>query len=665
MPEPVGLLAPGRIGPMELSSRIIQAPVATALADRDGSLTQRGVDYLEARAAGGASLVSVEGANIAMLGTGHRANLGLYRDELIPGFARAAEAVHRHGAKLAVQIQFNGRQGRQHVAFRQPVAPSSVPCMVGSPASYPRAMSVEELEHLIELHVRAARRAATAGADAIWVHGCHGYLISSFLSPLTNQRTDEFGGTLRRRAEFPLRVVRGIREAIGPDIALLYRMNGSDYRPGGVDIEMAAEFAAMLAEEPVDLIDVSGGTYEARHITFQGPWDPPGGFVSNALRIKEAVGDRVKVSVVQKLSDPEVAESVLAQGLDFVSIGRGLHADPDYVRKVREGRRADIVPCISCLACLDLFGTPGATALCATNPDTTDERRRRIAPAPRPQRLLVVGGGVAGMEAAVRAARAGHEVELHERGSRLGGQVVLAARTAPDFRKFVDYLTGQLAELAIPVEFGSEVDVDLIRAKAPDVVVCATGAKPGPWFWTMDDSIPRSDLLGVYEAPVGPEDRIVLIGGDWRGSMTALDLARRGAQVWIVEPRLELAFDAPPGTTRPRLVDRVAADEAITVMTEATVELVAGGTVTLQSRDEYSVLEGVTRIVTAEVVAANDLAEALALLEPELPVYRIGDALRPRDMLSATQEAADAVERIGLRSAFSADRTHAGAAHDA
>ena len=660
-----GLLTPGRIGPMELSGRILQAPMSRGLCNRDGSVTQRFVDFLEARAAGGAPLVSTDGANVDTVGDSHRASLGIHDDSLIPGLARVADAVHGHGSKFGIQLFFSGRVGRQWVSFRQPVSASAVPYVGAVPASYPREMSVEDIEHLIDLFAQGARRAVSAGADAVWIHAAHGYVLSAFLSPLTNQRTDQFGGTLRRRAEFPMRIVRAVREAIGPDIALLYRLNADDYRPGGVDVDSAIEIAQLLVDESVDLLDVTGGTYESKEYTMQWASEPPGGFVDNALRIKAALGDRVKVSVVQKMNDPAVAEAALAQGLDFVSMARGFHADPDFVQKLREGRPADIIPCIACLRCLDLFATHGEQPVgCTTNPATSDERRRRIGIAPRPQRLLVVGGGVAGMEAAVRAARAGHEVELHERGSRLGGQVVLAARTAPDFRKFVDYLTGQLAELAIPVEFGSEVDVDLIRAKAPDVVVCATGAKPGPWFWTMDDSIPRSDLLGVYEAPVGPGDRIVLIGGDWRGSMTALDLARRGAQVWIVEPRLELAFDAPPAA-RARTAGFVAEQPGITVLLETTVELVADGVLTLQSRDEYSVLEGVTRIVTAEVMADNDLAEALVMLEPELPVHRIGDALRPRDMYFATQDAADAVERIGLRSAFSTDRSHAGAAHDA
>ncbi|OJX62444.1 MAG: hypothetical protein BGO95_09785 [Micrococcales bacterium 73-13] len=644
-----GLLTPGRIGAMELSGRILQAPMSRGLGNRDGSVTQRFIDFCEARAAGGAPLVTTDGANIDNLGNSHRSGLSIHDDSMIPGLARVAEAVHRHGSKFGIELFFSGRVGRQWVSFRQPVSASAVPYVGAVPASYPREMSVEEIEHLIDLHVQGARRAVAAGADAIWLHGGHGYLISAFISPLTNQRTDQFGGTLERRAEFARRIVRGVREAVGPDIALLYRLNAMDYRPGGTDLDSAIEVAHLLADDSVDLIDVTGGTYESKEYSMQDASQPHGGFVGNALKVKASLGDRVKVSVVQKMNDPEVAEFVLAQGIDFVSMARGFHADPDFVRKVREGRRADIIPCIACLRCLDLFGLQGQPVGCTTNPGTSDERRRRIGIAPRPRRVLVVGGGVAGMEAAVRAARSGHEVELHERGSRLGGQVLLAARTAPDFQKFVGYLTGQLAELGVRIEFGSEVDVELVRAKAPDAVVCATGAKPGPWFWTMDDSIPRSDLFGAYSAPVGAEDRIVLIGGDWRGSMTALDLARRGAQVWIVEPGMELASDAPPAT-KGRVTGLVNGHPGITVLVETTVELVADGAVTLQSRDEYSALEGVTRIVTAEVVAANDLAEALAVLEPELPVHRVGDGLRPRDMYFATQDAADAVELIGLQS---------------
>jgi 2,4-dienoyl-CoA reductase-like NADH-dependent reductase (Old Yellow Enzyme family) len=648
MPEFARLLSPGRIGPLELSNRILHAPMAIGLGNRDGSMRQRVVDYLEARAAGGAALVSAEGANVSMLGSGHRAALALHDDSMIAGFARAAEAVHRHGAKFAVQIQFNGRQGRQAVSFRQPVGASPVPCMVPSPPAYPRELTVAEIEDLIELHVQAARRAARAGADAIWIHGAHSYFIGSFLSPLTNLRTDEFGGTLRRRAELALRIIRQVRDAVPDGVALLYRLNACDYRPGGVDVDMAAEFAEMLTNEPVDLIDVTGGSYEARHKTFQGPADPPGGFVENALRIKQAVGDRIPVSVVQKLSDPVVGESALARGLDFVSIARGFHAEPEYVSKLRAGRADDITPCIACLACLDLYGLPGQAAKCTTNPDAADERRRRIALAPVRRRILVAGGGVAGMEAAVRARRAGHDVELHERADRLGGQVLLAARTAPDYAKFADHLARQVDALGVRVHLGSPVDPDAVREAAPDVVVSATGAKPGPWLWDIDDSVPRADLFGAYRMPVDVDARIAVIGADWRGCMTALELVGRGARVWLIEPSLDLASDAPPATTRARVIDRVRGEEAITVLLETTVEMVADGVLSLQSRGEYDTLGGITRIVTSEVVAANDLAEALAVLYPELPVYQIGDADRPRDMVSATQGAADAIELIGL-----------------
>ena len=332
------LLREGRINSMVMRNRIITGPMERSLAHRDGSLTGAYVDYLAERAAGGASLIVIESTYVDVRGLGHLYQVGCHGDHVIPALRRAADAVHARGAKLGIELYMGGRQTPSVMSQRQPVAPSVVPCEVLSPVPVPRELTVPEIDEIVESFASAAGRAAAAGLDMIHLHGAHGYLLGSFVSPFSNRRTDDYGGTPENRARFPLQVLRAVREVVGEDFPIGYRMSAAEYVDGGLTIADTTAFAQLLASAGIDLIDVSGGIYESAHMIIQDSGSLPGGFVRNAAAIKESVGDRVPVSVGQRLNDPAFAEDVLRrENLDFVTLSRAFHADPDYVRKVEEG----------------------------------------------------------------------------------------------------------------------------------------------------------------------------------------------------------------------------------------------------------------------------------------------------------------------------------------
>src|SRR5947207_2400835 len=298
---------------MRLRQRCMTGRMDKSLANREGSLTQRYIDYLVERARGGASLIQVESTYIDTRGLGHLYQVGCHGDHVIPALSRMAKAVHAEGAKVGLEIYLGGRQTPAYMSQRQPIAPSVVPCKALHPVPIPREMTLDDIEEVINLFAAAARRLKEAGLDMVHLHGAHGYLLSAFLSPFSNKRTDKYGGSPENRARFGLEVLAAVRKVVGPDFPIGYRMTADEYIEGGLTVADTSRFAVMLADAGIDLIDVSGGIYESFPMIIQGPEAPKGGFVGNAAVIKKAVAARVPVSVAQRLNDPHFANEVMAR----------------------------------------------------------------------------------------------------------------------------------------------------------------------------------------------------------------------------------------------------------------------------------------------------------------------------------------------------------------
>ncbi|MBA3010781.1 MAG: FAD-dependent oxidoreductase [Proteobacteria bacterium] len=519
------LFTPIKINTLELANRIYMPAMHLGMAN-NFEVTDQIVNFYAQRAKGGAGLICVGYATIDAL-SGNTQNIGAHEDRFIPGLTRLASAIRDNGSLSAVQIN---HAGRYNFSFfldgKQPVAPSAIASRMTK--EIPKAMSLDEISQTIASFAAAAVRVKKAGFDAVEILSGTGYLISEFLSPLTNQRTDAYGGSLENRMRFGLEVAAAVRAAVGKDFPLMVRMNGNDFMPGGNPRTELIEYAKALAAGPVDALCINVGWHEARvpQIVAQVP---RGTFAYLARAIKEVVD--VPVIASHRINDPETAREVIQEGYcDMVAMGRSLIADPLLPQKAQQGREKEIVHCIACAqGCFDnLFKLKSVECLC--NPLAGYEQADETAPAATAKKVLVVGGGAAGMTAALTAFRRGHSVSLYESGHRLGGQLHLAA--APpgrqEFAQFALDLENQISALKIPVVLNTVVDKKLIETLAPDVVLLATGAKP------LVPPIPGLDLPHVADAWEVLADkavtgtRVIIIGGGAVGVETALFLAEKG-----------------------------------------------------------------------------------------------------------------------------------------
>jgi len=541
------LFTPVAIGPMELANRVVM-PAVHLNYTPDGLVTDQLVHFYAERAAGGVGLIIVGCPVDEYAGAGFM--VGLSDDRFIPGLQRLTQAVHQEGVPVAAQLYHAGRYSHSTLIGRQAIAPSAVASRFTHET--PRQMSQADIERTVGRFAQAARRAQEAGFDAVEIGGSAGYLICQFLSPLTNQRQDGYGGDWQNRLRFALEVVGAVRGAVGPGYPVIFRLAGNDFMEGGNTNREARLLAQALEGAGVDALNVTGGWHETRvpQLTMAVP---RGAFAYLAQGVKQVVD--IPVISSNRYSDPGLADRVLRQGIaDLIALGRPLIADPEWPRKAREGRLDEIVPCIACnQGCFDhiftgqpvgclmnpraghegeykLDGSTGLTTGGSTGLTTGGSTGLTTSLAAKARRVMVVGGGPAGMEAALTAAARGHQVTLYEKAERLGGQLNWAAVPPgrEEFETAIQSLAARMARLGVEVKLGQEVTLDLVRAASPDVVVVATGARPAA------PAIPRAESAYVVQAgevlegEVDVGRRVVILGGGAVGCELALYLAQMG-----------------------------------------------------------------------------------------------------------------------------------------
>jgi 2,4-dienoyl-CoA reductase (NADPH2) len=525
------LFEPIQVGALTLANRVLMPAIHLHMAER-WEVTEPILAFYRERARGGAGLVTVGFATVHPLADS-AAHLGAHADALVPGLARLSEVIREGGARSAVQLNHAGRYAQGRLIGETPVAPSAVPCRLTGET--PRALEEGEIEDLVAAFADAALRVQVAGFDAVEILCGTGYLVSAFLSPLTNRRNDRWGGSPENRMRFGVEVLRAVREAVGDGFPVLARVNGLEGVEGGTSPDELLEFATRLVAAGADALNVNVGWHESR-LPQVASSVPRGGFAHLARAVKARVG--VPVAASHRINDPAVARALIAAGdCDLVAMGRALVADPDLPAKARSGREDEIVHCVACgQGCFDnvLAGRP---LECLANPRAGHELDRAPRPARRAVKVLVAGGGPAGMSAAAAAADRGHAVVLFERGARLGGQLHLAG--APPGRAelagLADDLARQLELRGVRVELGREVDAGVLDGERPDALVLATGAEPAV------PPIPGAGLPHVVQAAAvlrggaGATGRAAVVGGGAVGVETALFLAEHGAHVTIVE----------------------------------------------------------------------------------------------------------------------------------
>jgi 2,4-dienoyl-CoA reductase-like NADH-dependent reductase (Old Yellow Enzyme family)/thioredoxin reductase len=648
------LFTPIQIGSMVVRNRIVMPPMHMGYGSTDGTVTERYRDYYGARAKGGAGLIITEATAVHPERKYGLVPLCLYDDALIPSWRELADTVHRHGAKLAVQLMDPGPEGMKILTGMDPVGPSPVPGR-SLFRSMPRELTIGEIQAIVEDFGHAIRRAREAGLDAVEIHAAHGYaLVGSFMSPFFNKRTDAYGGSLERRAKILLDIIRSARDKVGPDFPLIVRIAGDERRTGGRTLQESQFIARILVDAGVDAIEVSGGTIPTVFWAVVAPSGTPLALNADfAHGIKQVVD--VPVICVGRINTPRVAEFVLETGkADMVSMGRALHADPELPNKAAAGNLDDITPCIACnIGCIGTV-MQGRFATCIVNPAAGKEREMALVPADEPKQVLVAGGGPAGLEAARVAALRGHRVTLFEKREKLGGQINMAS--VPPFMQeisqLIQYLSRQVEKAGVRVELGKEVTPELIDTRKPDVLIVATGAQP-----LIPDSLrgtDRDNVVTAWEVLAGHEAalarNVVIVGGGLVGCETADFLAQTTdnmdvapTHVTILEMRDRLALDGNP-EARHLLMERLYEKRVEILLNAKAKEIIDGGVVLTRNGQEVSVQGAEYVILATGAKPVDTLSAAVKDKVPE--VYVIGDARNPATALQATADAAEVGRKI-------------------
>ncbi len=638
---------PGNIGKMEIRNRIVMPAMGTNFAETDGSAGSRAIDYYKARARGGTGLITLETCAVTPVGGRAVANsFTLHDGKYIPGMKDLTDAVHAYGAKISVQLSHTGRQAAMESDNREvPVAPSALACPLVScydVGIVPRALSTKEIEEIINGFALAAKRAVAAGFDAVELHGAHGYLINQFLSPLTNRRDDEYGGSFEKRLTFPRWVITKVREQVGADFPIIIRLNAEDHMDGGLALADTKNIAAAVVEAGVDAISVSSGMYPSLYRVLAPIYYRPGFLMPFCSQVKAAV--KVPVIGVGRISTLELADKVLSEEqCDFVAIGRAQIADPEIVNKSKNGRQKDIRSCIYCNFCSMDRLLAGMRLRCAVNAEAGREHDYAIATAPLVKKVVVVGGGPGGMEAARVAALRGHQVILLEKRDRLGGQLTQAG--APTFkepvRSLISYLSRQIKQAGVDVRTGWVGSSDDILALFPDVVLVATGASPWiPPVPGAEAAVTASDVLDGNV--VGLEGNLIVCGGGSVGCETALYLAGKGHRVTLLEMLDELAVDHDY-YSRSVLLQEIE-NSTIKVLTGRKLVCVQDASVRVtDSRGAEEELDADKVIFAAGSRSNTDLETKL---KGRVELYRIGDCIKPGRVHNAIHDAAHIAREI-------------------
>ena len=651
------LFTPVKIGKLELPNRYAMAPMGPlGLGDCEGGWNQRGVDYYTRRAQGGVGLiitgVTFSDCEVEKPSFPNTPNSTYNPVQFVRTSREMTERVHAYGSKIFLQM--SGGFGRVTIPTNlgefPPVSASEIPHRWLDKMC--RELTVDEIHGIVESFGKGAFNAKRAGFDGVEIHAVHeGYLIDQFAISFFNHRTDEYGGSLENRLRFAKEIREEIAKTCGWDfpVAMRYSLKsmvkdwrkgalpGEEFEEKGRDIEEGIEAAQLLEKYGYDALDVDAGTYGAWW------WNHPPMYMPKApyREFAKIVKDHVKVPVLMagRVDDPDLALACLEEGTcDIISMGRPLLADPDIVKKIRTGRLAQIRPCISCQeGCMGRIQTYSLIN-CAVNPQTGKERSAALAPITKKKRVLVVGGGPAGCEAARVLAERGHEPVLYEKNARLGGNLIPGG--APDFKEddiaLADWYAAELARLGVEVHLNTEADAETVRAGGFDAVIVATGSRPKRFPLGDDEHVYAAEevLLGQKD----PGERVVVVGAGLVGCELALDLAMKGKKVTIVEALDKImAVNGPICSANKEMLEELLPFHGIEIQCSAKVTGFANGVLTAEVGGEVKEYPADSVVLCVGYRSENSLYQELKYEVDDL--YLLGDAAKVSNIMYAVWDA--------------------------
>ncbi len=631
------LFSPIKIKNMELRNRIVMLPMTTGFVEPDATVGNRFIDFFATRAKGGAGLIDIP---FAPMNDGSHVQPGLFDDRFLPGIRNLTARIHSYGAKAAAQLVITyflaTRDGVPEVVGPSPIFNKMTHCV-------PRELTTDEIHLIAAGYGHAARRARQGGFDAVEVLVGAGYLLNRFLSPISNERKDAYGGILENRIRIILEVIEFIKKEAGVDFPIICRLNVEEQMPGGLTIEDSKDISPLLEKSGVALISIYTGWHESP-IPTVAPSLPKGAFAHLSQKIKEYVD--LPVIATNRINDPFTAEKILVEGkADLIGMGRALLADPELPNKAHDGRTDEIVPCLACSECLAQLLTPAYGAdiagpmrsLCSVNPLVGKEAEGVLTPANPEKKVFVVGSGPGGMVAAITAAARGHEVTVFEKTSEPGGRLLCAA--LPPFKDEIGNLIKSLyiqgIKAGVNFRFNKEVEPQLAEKEKPDVLILATGAEPlVPAISGIDGpnvALAEDILTGRKPA----QGKVIVIGGGRVGCETAEFLFAHGTtDVTVVEMMGRMADNVPP-TYRPFFLARLKKD-GVKFAANTTVTGITDKGVNVRTKEDAGFIPGDTVVVAAGFKADPQKIEMFQAGTCE--ILPVGDCVRPRTIKDAVEE---------------------------
>jgi 2,4-dienoyl-CoA reductase-like NADH-dependent reductase (Old Yellow Enzyme family)/thioredoxin reductase len=629
------LFSPFKIKNLLISNRIVMPALASFLIGRDGSISEATIEHYRRRAAGGTAMIILEACAVSPEGVVSPHQARIYDDRFVEGLSKIAKAMKAEGAVPALQIHHGGRQTSVKVINRRPLAPSPLPCPTIRGEVEP--LSIGGIHQLVQQFGDAAQRAYQAGYELIEIHGAHGYLVNQFLSQFSNIREDKYGGNVAGRTRFAREIVEEIRRRLGSDFPLSFKISAEEYVDSGLTTEKSIEILNILVAAGIDAVQVSAGNDVTAEWICQPMFMKKACLVDSAKRVKKALD--IPVMAVGRINDPYIANEIVKnEEADLVCIGRGLLADPEMPQKAREGRFDEIRTCIACNTCMQSIFKKGRIE-CLVNPMLGREKEMAFVPTKTPKKVLVVGGGPGGLNVAWVAAKRGHKVEVYEKRSELGGQLVPGSTPGhkEELRSLIRFQTRQAEIFGVKCHLNKEITEEDVKVLNPDVVVLATGSLP---ILPTVEGIEK-DITLTYEDVLNGGTplykKAVIIGGGPTGLELALHLAEYGCTVTVIE-LLPIVGSGMEAMTKKVILKRLK-EHNVTILTDTRLSKIEESGVSVSNLNH-----GKRFIETEKVVIAIGTRPDTRLYNKikalGYKIHQIGDCLEPRSAKDAIYESA-------------------------